>query len=83
MQKRKKNTRGQKNAKNAFFHCGLSLFGHGVLYTRISQPDQKYNQLMGQDSPSSTITVFSTSRVFHWKNDSQRLRQQSCKLGES
>ena len=43
MQKKKKNTRGQKNAKNAFFHCGLSLFGHGVLYTRISQPDQKYN----------------------------------------
>ena len=28
----------------------------------------------GQDSPSSTITVFSTSRVFHWKSSSQRLR---------
>ena len=28
----------------------------------------------GQDSPSSTITVFSTSRVFHWKSNSQRLR---------
>ena len=28
----------------------------------------------GQDSPSSTITVFSTSRFFHWKSDRQRLR---------
>ena len=36
--------------------------------------------LQGWDSPSSTITVFSTGRVFHWKSDSQRL---SLKFGES
>ena len=39
--------------------------------------------LLGQDSPSSTITIFSTSRVFHWKSPSQRLRQQSLNIGES
>ena len=31
-------------------------------------------KFLGQDSPSSTIPVFSTSRVFHWKSDCQRLR---------
>ena len=30
--------------------------------------------VQGQDSPSSIIIVFSTSRVFHWKTASQRLR---------
>ena len=31
-------------------------------------------RVQGQDSPSPTITVFSTRRFFHWKSDSQRLR---------
>ena len=31
-------------------------------------------QMLGWDSPSSTFTVFSTSRVFDWKSASQRLR---------
>ena len=36
---------------------------------------------IGQDSPSSTFTVFSTSRVFPWKIASQRLRQECFKVG--
>ena len=39
--------------------------------------------VQGQDSPTSTITVFSSSRVFPWKSASQRLRQESFKVGES
>ena len=36
-----------------------------------------------QALPSSTIRVFSTSRVFDWKSASQKLRQQRFNLGES
>ena len=33
-----------------------------------------FNRLQGQDSPSSTIIVFSTSRAFHWKVTNRKLR---------
>ena len=38
-------------------------------------------KLQGRDSPCSTTTVFSTSRVFHWKSGSQKIVE--FKLGES
>ena len=48
--------------------------------------DWKYKDsslnFLGWDSPSSTITVFSTCRIFHWISDCQRLRYESFKLGE-
>ena len=44
----------------------LKFFGNLLLLLLVNN--------LGWDSSSSTITVFSTSRVFHWKSDSQRLR---------
>jgi hypothetical protein len=40
---------------------------------KITSFGPKYFSL-GRDSPKSTFTVFSSSRVFHWKSASQRLR---------
>jgi hypothetical protein len=43
----------------------------------------EYRISLGRDSPSSSITVFSSSRVFNWKSCHQRLRWQSFNVGES
>ena len=44
---------------------------------------QLLKALQGQDSPSSTIPVFSTIIVFHWKTPSQGIRLLSFNVGES
>ena len=41
----------------------------------------KTNYILGWDSPSSTITVLSsTFIVFHWKSDNQKLRNSSTSV---
>ena len=48
---------------------------NGSWFLTLCSWDQKCSQnILGRDSPSSTITVFSTSRAYDWKSASQRLR---------
>ena len=47
---------------------------HGTLNFRCEPNlchELLWNRPLGWDSPSTTITVFSSSRVFQWKSDSQ------------
>ena len=46
----------------------------GKTQTNLGVKVLVYSGDLGRDSPSSTITVFSTSKVFDWKSASQRLR---------
>ena len=45
-----------------------------VLRLYVDKGQGLWSGILGRDSPSSTITVFAISGVFHWKSDSQRLR---------